>query len=89
MIEVIKKKRAPRKKPELSIVTGEESKIDLPDFNAVGMVRMKNGDFCSVAMEIKGGKARVIDVGAGNTFGIALHDMKIQLQKKVLDAFSF
>jgi hypothetical protein len=88
-MEIIKKKRAPRKKPELSIVTGEEPKTDLPDFNAVGMVRMKNGDFCSVAMEIRDGKMRVVDVGEGNTYGIALHDMKIQLQKRVLDAFSF
>lgn len=88
-MEVIKKKRAPRKKPELSIVTSAEAKTDLPDFNAVGMVRMKNGHFSSVTMEIRDGHMKVVEVGESNSFGIALHDMKIQLQKKVLDVFNF
>jgi hypothetical protein len=88
-MEIVKKKRAPRKKPELSIVADHVPKIDLPDFNAVGMLRNAQGKFSAVSLQMRDGKMEVIEVGESNEYGIALHDMKIQLQKKVLDAFSF
>lgn len=82
------KKRAPRKKPVLTVVEPEVLKIDLPDFNAVGLVRMSHNSYSAVTMQVRGGLTTIVDVGEPNAFGIAVDDMKVSLQKRVLDAIT-
>jgi hypothetical protein len=87
-MEVIKKKRAPRKKLESVVVAPKsEDFIDLPDFMAVGMLR-QGGKFLSVTLKVKDGHATVFDKGEPNEFGIAYDDMKINLQKRIIDVLT-
>lgn len=91
-MEIIKKKRAPRKKPELSIVTGDESEMpvsSLPEFVAIGLVRYRDGTYSQVTVKVKGNKAEILDVDEPNMRAIAIDSLKIAVMKKVIDAQDF
>jgi hypothetical protein len=91
-MEIIKKKRAPRKKPELSIVTGDEAEMpvsSLPEFVAIGLVRYKDNTYSQVTVKVTGDKAEILDVDEPNMRAIAIDSLKIAVMKRVIDAQSF
>lgn len=91
-MEIVKKKRAPRKKPELSIVTGDDAvqpAKNLPEFVAVGLVRHKDNTYSQVSVKIKDGKAEILEVDEPNMRAIAIDSLKIAVMKRVIDATDF
>jgi len=83
-MEIIKKKRAPRKKPELTVVSQSDDK--LPDFLAIGLVRYKDNTYSQVTVKVTGSKAEVLEVDEPNMRAIAIDSLKIAVMKKVIDA---
>lgn len=90
-MEVVKKKRAPRKKPDLAVVLEEGFEVpvsssELPEFTAVGLVRFKDNTYSQVTVTVNGEQAKVIDLDEPNLRPIAIDSFKIAAMKKVIDA---
>ncbi len=90
MIDIVKKKRARRSKPELSVVKDEpiSQTPALPDFIAVGLIRYKDNTYSQATVEVRGEVARVIEVDEPNMRAIAIDSLKIAVMKRVIDASS-